>query len=430
MSTTLVHSQRRQRTVEFRLFGPDTLLINGAPVQFKVPGSHELLILLLLAPDKRVPLDELAAVLQVDLYTVAGRKTAAAAAGHLRKALGPIVTVYWVLPPESNASATDEASLVSHDDFVQIAFGPFEFETDLDVCGRLLQEARDAADVDAAIDLIAQARDAIRGEPLEAVPGFDEQRSALLGAQASLPKLEADLRSAFDPGEAWVAWEQTLPRIGAIRSWDMFSLASRLRNARRETVASLQDLPQRTATALDAMPVSIYLGEGDDHVAVEAALGLLLAEVEVEMYNLEPPVEGSWFRRSLARVKSETSHLSAEKIAAEVERKIRMEVFDRQQASIDNQQATGAAALIAALQGEERACIRVGSLLVLKLNGQVLVNNLTQYQLAWLERNQVLLRDPEGLLKALDALADEAFAEPGQLIGTGDVPPRELESRE
>lgn len=43
--------------------------------------------------------------------------------------------------------------------------------------------------------------------------------------------------------------------------------------------------------------------------------------------------------------------------------KVRIEVFDKAQAVIDNQQATGAAALIAALQGEEHACIRVGSLL-------------------------------------------------------------------
>lgn len=100
-------------------------------------------------------------------------------------------------------------------------------------------------------------------------------------------------------------------------------------------------------------------------------------------------------------------HLTTEQLAIEIERKLRIELFDKEQAVIDNQEATGAAALIAALSGEDRACIRVGSLLVIKLDGHIFANNLTQYQLCWLERNQTLLREPERLLKSLDALPEQ-----------------------
>lgn len=151
--------------------------------------------------------------------------------------------------------------------------------------------------------------------------------------------------------------------------------------------------------------MSIYLGHGQRASDVEAALDQFLEEADLETFGQETPIVGSWYRRLWARTNRWTGHLDADQVAAELERKLRIEVFDKAQATIDNQQATGAAALIAALQGEERACIRVGSILVLKVDGHILVNNLTQYQLAWLERNQLLLRDPEGLLKGLGAIA-------------------------
>lgn len=153
------------------------------------------------------------------------------------------------------------------------------------------------------------------------------------------------------------------------------------------------------------LPVSIWLGDGIQHVDVEQAVSALLNEVDYVMTDREPPQFGSWFRSSKARARDFVAHLSPEQLAAEIERKLRIEIFDKAQAAIDNQQATGAAALIAALQGEDRACIRVGSLLVIKVDGLISVNNLTQHQLAWLERNQAFLRDPKRLLEELDALA-------------------------
>jgi pSer/pThr/pTyr-binding forkhead associated (FHA) protein len=158
------------------------------------------------------------------------------------------------------------------------------------------------------------------------------------------------------------------------------------------------------ATEIDAIPVSIFLGNGQNHEAVETALAKLLSESGLEPFGHEPPIIGSWFRKLLARVRQETAHLSMDQISDELERKLRIEVFEKAQAVIDNQQATGAAALIASLQGEQRACVRVGSILVLKIDGYVLVNNLTQRQLALLEREPNLLRDPEGVLKGLDEL--------------------------
>lgn len=133
-------------------------------------------------------------------------------------------------------------------------------------------------------------------------------------------------------------------------------------------------------------------------------MALYLSNHGYTAFGRQPPVIGSWFRTFWARAKKETAHLTPGRLSAEAERKVRIEVFDKDQAAIDNLVATGMAALITALQGETDACVRAGAILVLKVDGRLYSTTLFQYQLAWLERNQVLLQDPEGLLKGLDAL--------------------------
>jgi hypothetical protein len=185
---------------------------------------------------------------------------------------------------------------------------------------------------------------------------------------------------------------------------DTQDLLRRMLGSTEVSLGRLHDV-QRRLLRLTGEPVSIWLGDGAAHEAVELALSQLLDEMGLEIADPEPPQSGSWYRRSSARVRDATRHLTPEQIAAEIERKLRIELFDKAQAMIDNQEASGAAALITSLASEEKACIRVGSILLIKVDGQLTVTNLTQYQLAWLERNQTLLLDPVTLLQELAKLA-------------------------
>jgi uncharacterized protein YjbI with pentapeptide repeats len=158
-------------------------------------------------------------------------------------------------------------------------------------------------------------------------------------------------------------------------------------------------------TMVSQTPVNVWLGIGNNHEAVEAALSVFLEEVGLEITVRGEPEIGSWFRSSIARLRRDLGHLSPAQVAAEAERKLRIEVFDKQQAAIDNQKATGAAALITSLQSESEACIQMGSILLLKSNNRVVCRNLSQLEMAWLDRNPTLLRDPISILEKLEELA-------------------------
>ncbi|MEU5152927.1 hypothetical protein [Glycomyces sp. NPDC021274] len=268
-------------------------------------------------------------------------------------------------------------------------------------------------------------------------PASEERLLALFGDKAPglEPSIPALARAAEDTLSSATQDDQ-LTTVKAVIGEVVDDIERHLAEALAEGSRAIARAANRTrkpgapelASRAVAFEVSIYLGDGQEHRAVEDAVEGLLTEADIVTFGRKPPEIGSWFRRFWARTQAGTAHLSAEQVAAELERKLRIEVFDKAQAVIDNQQATGAAALIAALQGERHACIRVGSLLVLKVNGKLLVNTLTQYQLAWLERNQNLLRDPAGLLQGLETLTAEPTSNGVSELPVSDLADIELDS--
>lgn len=82
-----------------------------------------------------------------------------------------------------------------------------------------------------------------------------------------------------------------------------------------------------------------------------------------------------------------------------------LERLDRLQTTVtalENENATPAVdELVKALEGQERAAVWVGSLLVVKLQDRMEVTSLTRAEIAVLRRNPDLLRYPERLLQVL-----------------------------
>jgi len=76
------------------------------------------------------------------------------------------------------------------------------------------------------------------------------------------------------------------------------------------------------------------------------------------------------------------------------------------QAQVDSQEAQAVATLLQALETQERACIRIGSILLIKYTtpsagGVVLSRNLTPAEMTALQRYPAIQRNPETVLEQL-----------------------------
>jgi hypothetical protein len=431
-----------QRATEFRLHGPLTLIHDGMSIEVPLGGPRELLTLLLLERHRGRSRVDINAAHDALPARTARRRIARPWLEPIRETLNGLLDGTGLKVIKVRTGFVLEGA---------------DCRSDLDGLITGLRSAETASSLAEVFEIVDRAVDLGPGAPLEGLDGayflplhlgFSRAwRAAAIGwvwaasavelsspgtryrvlfsgkargLEASMPVLKKTIHELLKTR----AQSDVLPAVQAVLRGVVDDSERHVSEASAEAIRGARRAGSRNRTPRTLAPVqrqlsievSVYLGEGGGHGEVESALTQLLAEVDMETYDHEPPVVGSWYRRFWARTRVGTAHLSAEQIAAEVERKIRIEVFDKAQASIDNQQATGAAALIAALQGETHACIRVGSLLVLKVDGRILVNTLTQYQLAWLERNQMLLRDPAGLLSELEKLAENpAEAREGEL---------------
>lgn len=419
-----------QHVADFRVFGPHLLLAHGNPVDVPPYGPSELLALLLLAPDRRVEIDELRKVME-------DRRFLSIHAAHAVEDLNTVLDGTGLRVHTGGFESAREyikgGGQWSEPRFF-LTGGPVEL--DLDRCGALIGAAIDAPSANDADELFAAALLSIEGDPLAGVANsgsqFTHYRTILLEARTLLDTLRYGLNGVDRELRLRIWRNLTLRRNPVIATWDHLIRPS---NEAPSTytawntgeVYSSAD-GSGAATTSTVLPASIYLGDGASAAAVEAAIDLLLTEGGLEAFRQGPPLHGSWYRSLWVRVRGGTSHLSAEQLTAEIERKLRIEIFDRAQATIDLQQATGAAALITALQPEDVACIRLGSMLLVKLDGTIQVTNLTQVQIAWIERNQMLLRDPEGLLKGLATIPSEQLPHASPISPA--PPPAAIEAHE
>jgi hypothetical protein len=78
-----------------------------------------------------------------------------------------------------------------------------------------------------------------------------------------------------------------------------------------------------------------------------------------------------------------------------------MQALLRGQAQIDAAQGAAVAQLITSLENTPDAIIQIGSVLLVKADGVLAVRNLTQIELAHLERHPDLFRSPAAILDEL-----------------------------
>jgi cell division septum initiation protein DivIVA len=157
----------------------------------------------------------------------------------------------------------------------------------------------------------------------------------------------------------------------------------------------------------DDQEVVIYIQTDDEAVAAQVfaavdELSLLLGYQQPIEESLE---RGSFFRRAKAHVAAGLSSDAVTDRLTKVERAIELTVIDAKQADVDDKTAQAVQRLISSLADVPQACIRVGSILLVKYhNGYgpvILTRTLSQVEIRALERFPEIQTHPNLALTAL-----------------------------
>lgn len=148
-----------------------------------------------------------------------------------------------------------------------------------------------------------------------------------------------------------------------------------------------------TAVLTDTAEVTIYLSDAGPHTRVERALEDFLALAGATVVARDDPIRGSWFRRMHAKVGGEAMTSAAHAIDTRF--------VLAPDAAVAKDLMSGLAPVIAALGSVEQAVIRVGALLIVKVDGKLSVCQLTARQQLELDHHPSLSSAPHQILSVL-----------------------------
>ncbi|RJQ70993.1 hypothetical protein D5S17_28370 [Pseudonocardiaceae bacterium YIM PH 21723] len=160
------------------------------------------------------------------------------------------------------------------------------------------------------------------------------------------------------------------------------------------------------ALAVHELPAVIYLDDAVAAPAVEAALHKVFQAFGLTVLELGEPIIRSWFRRMRVGARRAATGETGRRLYRELDRAVELRAVDQVQAQVDSAQAGAVAGLLTSLEGTQNALVQIGSVLLIKIDGVPLVRNLTQHEIAHLQRNPQLIRDPAAVLGELQRAAD------------------------
>lgn len=220
------------------------------------------------------------------------------------------------------------------------------------------------------------------------------ERSAVIQALRALPDRQREavvLRYYADLSEADIAATMGISRpvVASLTARAMRTLRS---------VLELDDGANQPTTV--ALPISIYLADEDIHPQVEAAVEEWLATANISIDEREQPIIGSWFRRMRATAKAALNSETAQDVARTAVHAADTRLVLAQDASITATLLANLGPVIQSLQPTKDAALRVGALLIIKVDWTVQVIQLTAAQQAILD-HQPQLRHPHEIITAL-----------------------------
>jgi hypothetical protein len=165
----------------------------------------------------------------------------------------------------------------------------------------------------------------------------------------------------------------------------------------------------------DLVPVTIYLSDQAGHVEVEAAVETLLTAAGLTIKAREDPVIGSWFRRLWARIVVAADTPEGKELSALVLHGLEAKTTLTWDADVTSKMLENLGPVLASLSGVEEAVLRLGAVLIVKVDATLGVYQLTAAQQLALDHAPGLAKSPKEIIAALTA---EASQELSQTAGT------------
>jgi hypothetical protein len=183
-----------------------------------------------------------------------------------------------------------------------------------------------------------------------------------------------------------------LTELATVPAADRARFLSRLRDPGALRAALDADLPvadvdddepwaRSVRNAAKTVPVSVFLSDEAAHGVVEAAVDGALADAGLIVVDRDDPVVPPWFRRWRA---AELSAIAAQAAGSRLP-------FEQDVASPLSEHL---GPVLAALRLTAQAVVRIGTVLVVKADGQVVVHQLTATQAQLLDRRPHLALSP------------------------------------
>jgi hypothetical protein len=151
----------------------------------------------------------------------------------------------------------------------------------------------------------------------------------------------------------------------------------------------------------ETVPVTIYLADEGIHEQVEAAVDELLATAGLHVEDRDEPISGSWFRRMRAGVKQAVHSPATQEAMLAATHAVDSRLVLAQDAHVTAVLLQNLGPVLTSLQPTKDAALRVGALLIVKVDWVVQVFQLTAAQQAILDHRPELARSPREIIEAL-----------------------------
>ena len=155
------------------------------------------------------------------------------------------------------------------------------------------------------------------------------------------------------------------------------------------------------------LEVTIYLSNEAVHEQVQAAVENLLESSGLYIYHREEPEIGSWFRRMRARGRDTLNSHFTREAAMSAAHEAEARIVISQDATITATMMASLGPVITALHPTKDAVIRVGALLIIKVDWVVTVHQLNAAQQMELDHGSALATSPHQIISALNLLHGE-----------------------
>lgn len=171
---------------------------------------------------------------------------------------------------------------------------------------------------------------------------------------------------------------------------------------------SLRNFREGVPELEEPVTVDVYTTSSDRRKSRRLLSGVahLVELIGLEKVRVDFEKEGSWFTRIVFRVKSGLTREDVAQRLVKVERALEIGLLDLKQAEVDRALAEALHEVMQGLEENESACIRLGTLLIIRIvdassRSVVLSRSLSQREVKVLEQYPEIQQRPEKVLSSL-----------------------------